>query len=396
MNSGARDRFLAEIAADAASGGLIRLVISKPADRGADIKKVVVVLVDIKKGRCLNFTYFHSRRTISKNQTVEAALATIAVLLERDFCNALLCTPDADHHFMRFGSGSTRIRKTAPSLKAGDGFGHDRVKRRIISSDKNIYLRELGVIGPDFRVRPEMANKYVQINRYVEILDPLIRKLDLPDEYQVVDMGCGKGYLTFALYDYLLALHGRRARLTGIEARPDLVETCRTVAAKAEFDRLCFLQGTIASVPLERIDILIALHACDTATDEAIARGIAAGSALIVCAPCCHKQLRRQFDLAGAHARLYRHGILKTRQAELVTDGLRAMIMELHGYKTDVFEFVNDEHTPKNIMITGVKRGQPGAAERTRLAADIAAVKSFYGIREHALERLLTETSAQE
>jgi hypothetical protein len=201
-------------------------------------------------------------------------------------------------------------------------------------------------------------------------------------------MGSGKGYLTFALYDYLRNKFDTKVCITGVEYRQELVDVCNVISGKAAFDNLVFVQGTIEEAPVEDTDILIALHACDTATDEAIFRGISSGASLIVCAPCCHKQIRNEIKLQNPLSQLLKHGILLERQAEIVTDSLRALIMEAYGYKTKVFEFISSEHTSKNVMIIGRKITH-SPEKRISVLEHIAQIKAVYGIRRHYLEDLL-------
>ncbi|MDR2674908.1 MAG: SAM-dependent methyltransferase [Opitutaceae bacterium] len=207
---------------------------------------------------------------------------------------------------------------------------------------------------------------------------------------RVADMGCGKGYLTFAT----AALFGGRARVEGIEARADLVGFCNRVAGEHGFANLTFTQGTIAAAAPAQLDILIALHACDTATDDAIAKGVAAGARLIVVSPCCHKELRPQLVAPPLLAGALRHGIFQERQAEFVTDALRAQLLEWSGYRVKVFEFISTGHTAKNLMIAAVKpraaEHRAAAAERCAAADDelarrIRALAAAYGVRRQSL-----------
>ncbi|MBV9958875.1 MAG: methyltransferase, partial [Acidobacteria bacterium] len=198
-----------------------------------------------------------------------------------------------------------------------------------------------------------------------------------------------KGYLTFATYDYFNHVRGIRARVTGVDAREELVSLCNDIARAAEFDGLEFRQGFIRETEVAEVDILIALHACNTATDEAMFKGIAAGAAIIICAPCCHQELRPQMVAPQVLRGVLRHGIMLEREAELATDGLRALLLEQHGYATKVFEFISTEHTQKNTMIVGVRREQTDDVEA--LARQVQELKNFYGIKEQHLETLLTK-----
>ena len=266
-------------------------------------------------------------------------------------------------------------------------FTHDKMKDKLIDLKDNIYLRELDITNGNFEVRREMSDKYRQINKYIELLEPNINELTLSGSLHVVDMGSGKGYLTFALYDYLTNNLKIEAKMTGVEFRQDLVDICTEIATKAGFNHLDFKKGNIADTKLEKIDILIALHACDTATDDAIFRGIKSDASLIVCAPCCHKQIRKAMNVTNELKSITRFGILKERQAEIITDTIRAMILEVFGYKTNVFEFVSLEHTPKNVMIVGKKTTKN--PDKQKILENISAIKKIYGIEKHYLETLL-------
>jgi SAM-dependent methyltransferase len=213
--------------------------------------------------------------------------------------------------------------------------------------------------------------------------------LKLPEDRpaEVVDMGCGKGYLTFATHDYLDRVLQRSVRVCGVEARPELVALDNRIAHETGRPKLSFISGTIQDAELPATDVLIALHACDTATDDAIARGIKAEASLIVVAPCCQKEIRQQLRAAPVLAPALRHGIFQERQAEFATDALRALLLEWAGYDTKVFEFISSEHTGKNLMIAATKRA--GLARGDAAAEKIREFAAFYGIKTQALARQL-------
>jgi hypothetical protein len=203
----------------------------------------------------------------------------------------------------------------------------------------------------------------------------------------VVDFGSGKGYLTFATHDHLHRALGLPARVAGVELREDMVTLCNAAVRRLALDGLRFEQGDVRSVVPPKIDIMIALHACDTATDHAIHTGVRAGAAIIMCSPCCHKELRPQLLSPHPLRPILKHGVHLGQQAEMLTDGLRALVLEACGYETQVFEFVALEHTNKNKMILAVKRAAPVAPEAVWRQID--DLKAFYGIRDQCLETLL-------
>lgn len=371
---------------------LIKLTLSNQRDKSSDLQSIIVTLANLKRGFRLNFVYRHTTRDITKNYEFEEGIGIIKTALEQDFYNADLFSNQENIRLVSNPAGKVKISSQEPTLQPVTAFHHDRVKSRLIDTAGNIYLRELGITNANWEVRREMSDKYRQINRYVELIEPEIKDLDLPEGYEVVDMGSGKGYLTFALYDYLANRLGKVPTMTGVEFRDDLVKSCNSVAEKSKFDHLRFVTGTIEKVELTRIDILIALHACDTATDDAIYRGITAGASLIVCAPCCHKQIRKEMNVTNELHNIVRYGILKERQAEIITDTIRAMILEAYGYRTKVFEFISTEHTPKNVMIVGRKTGRENPAKE-KIFRDIASIMQTYGIGKHYLQELLNSHS---
>ncbi|MEZ4891850.1 MAG: SAM-dependent methyltransferase [Saprospiraceae bacterium] len=240
-------------------------------------------------------------------------------------------------------------------------------------------------------VLAKSQDKWRQINKYLEIIQNLNAQTPLPKEPIIADMGSGKGYLTFALYDYLFNQLGLKPQITGIELRKELVKTCNKAAENSGFDGLHFEALNISDYHPPRLDMLIALHACDIATDMALAGGIFANANMIIAAPCCHKQIRKEMSTQNELAPVLRHGILEERQAELITDGIRALLLESEGYQTKVFEFVSTEHTAKNVMITAVKSGKAADKRRQKSLEQIQGIKSGFGIKEHYLENLLSK-----
>ncbi len=265
---------------------------------------------------------------------------------------------------------------------------HDKEKNRMVEPSAT-FLHLLEVTSADGHIRKDKRDKFIQINKFLEFFSTSIQSL-AEQEITVLDMGSGKGYLTFALYDYLVRA-GKEARVTGVEFRQEMVDLCNALAEKAAFAGLNFVQGTIEGHDFTHSDVVVALHACDTATDEALYKGIRAGARVIMVSPCCHKQVRRSMRPEGTAAAFARFGILKERMAEMLTDLLRAAILEIYGYQTRVFEFVNSEHSPKNLMITAVKK-RDSAASQPEAWKEVEALKTAYGLEYHHLQKLLAES----
>lgn len=389
-----RTRFLALVDAALRDGTLVKLTLGKPSPAAADatLRNVFVRPVTLRDGPHLSFVWRHEMRDLTRNHRAGAAGPIIASLLGPEFLDAHLFTSTQTAQLELGGDGEGRLRLRAvagaPSARTPD---HDRNRVRLIPPDAP-WLQGLGVTRDDGRPREGMAPKLRQIERFAETLQHLLKESGLLPSaetpapgppFHVVDMGCGKGYLTFATSGLL----GNRAVVTGVEVRPDLVAASTELAVRCGLPSLRFVAGHIADTPLDPPPaVLIALHACDTATDDALARGIAAGARLIIVSPCCHRELRPQLIAPPVLAPALAHGIFREREAEFATDALRALLLEWAGYRTKVFEFVSTEHTPKNVMIAAVRTRPAGDPERRR---ELLAFAAFYGVREQALARQL-------
>lgn len=357
-----------------------------------DLKNCYVKRVHIKQEDKLSFTYRYQTRDIVKNYNDDEAIAFVSELLGLEgFRNATLFTTTADCILEFMPNGKVVLRNIKPTHTQLPSLEHDISKNRLILSAGKSYLHKLKITDAKGEVYKNAQYKYKQINHYIELLSPLIKNLPAYQTLQVTDMGAGKGYLTFALYDYLVNELHKQTLVKGVEFRKDLVDLCNTIANESQFLGLNFAQGSINDFDSTGTNVLIALHACDTATDDAIQKGILAGADLIVVAPCCHKQIRREIEKHKVQNELdflVKHGIFMERQAEMVTDGIRSLIMEYFGYTTKVFQFVSDVHTPKNVMITGEKKSKT-ASQKAEILEKIQSAKKFFGIRSHYLETLM-------
>jgi hypothetical protein len=285
----------------------------------------------------------------------------------------------------------TLLAKARAAAVAPAPTAHDREKTRWVPVERP-FLTALGVTDAQHQVIPAMSRKWKQINRFVEVFDRALAASPLaataPERpLHVVDFGSGKGYLTFAVHDHLQRALGRNARVTGVELRAELVDFCNAAIDRLGLAGLHFDAGDVRTYTPPAIDVMIALHACDTATDFAIHLGLRANASIILCSPCCHKQIRPQLLTPHPLRPILQHGVHLGQEAEMLTDGLRALLLDAAGYDTQVFEFVSLEHTNKNKMILAVKRAQPRANDE--VLAQIREIKAFYGIREHALEMLM-------
>jgi len=372
-----------------ADNSFIKLTLSKPSSKSSDLVNLFIRPIEIKDEMLLQVTHRYKTKDITKNLSIAETTNLLEALLPATFLHATLFTRDNDFRLMFNKKRKSTLLKQKPSLSLLQEFSHDRIKSRLIDGENNVYLQKLGVTDHDGKVFPTMSDKYRQINRYIEIVDGSLSEKKSDDKFKVVDMGSGKGYLTFALYDHLKNNLQLNVEMTGVEMRPDLVKLCNEIAIEAKFNEIKFIESNIVNFDLKSIDMLIALHACDTATDDAIYKGIKANAKYIIVAPCCHKQIRKQMHPKNEMKPVLKHGIFLERQAEMVTDGLRALIMEMHGYQTKVIEFISTEHTPKNVMLIGQKSQKKPA--NAKISNQIHQIKESFGIEYHYLEKLLDQ-----
>jgi hypothetical protein len=398
----ARERFFAALQAALDAGQRLKLVLAKPrGDTPADLKRVSLRPVLLRGELCLSAVFTHATRDVTKNWARDEALPWLQAQIGPHFGHAHLMTASEDLQLLISRKGKHTLQRHAVTTRSEGAAPdaavlatHDREKHRHVPLDRP-FLAALGVTHDDGRLVPAMARKWKQIDKFVEVFDSALRGSRLAERQQVrvVDFGSGKGYLTFAVHDHLRR-RGLDAQVTGVELRPDMVALCERAARELHAEGLRFLEGDVRTHDPGPIDVMIALHACDTATDHAIHLGLRGGAEIILCSPCCHKEVRPQLMSPQPLRPLLKHGVHLGQQAEMLTDGLRAMLLEWAGYETQVFEFVSLEHTNKNKMILAVRRpGDIDPVTRATLLSQIQDIKGFYGVREQCLERLLLQAA---
>jgi hypothetical protein len=428
------DEFVRHTLASLEDNTFVRLVLSGGAEAEGAPKRVLGRLVRLRGLPHLSLTLRHATRDVTRNLALAEVRHWLGFQLKGNFRSALLGTTVREWQ-LNFPAGKEPwLISHKPHTKVAPSRDHDEAKQTWLDASARDWLFGLGICDENGRVNPSMADKHRQIHRYLEILSHLakdcgwapaeakevgeaqpVRRVWMeeeradsveaagaaqppappPDpasrfagnELVFADMGCGKGYLTFGAWHLLRRRWRLPARVLGIEARPDLVKSITAVARKVDAPGLEFTAGQIGSVELPRVDALIALHACNTATDDAIRRGIELGAKLIVVAPCCHQEIRPQLGKPAPLAAVLEHGIMDERMAEWVTDGLRALFLEWAGYRTKLIEFVSSEHTPKNLMLAAMREREPFASETAR--ERIVELKRFFSIQHHALDGLL-------
>jgi SAM-dependent methyltransferase len=354
-------------------------------DEVAAVKHVYVRIVDLKTGPHLSFVYRYPNRDITKNSPIPEGIEAITGWLGSTCQSATLLTSKARQQLLFSRRGKPRLfSQDSTSLPATDR-SHDREKVRLLKDERALEL--LGVIDSEGRPRTQMGNKYRQVHHFIEALAPILKGTSPGETLHIVDMGCGKGYLTFALHQFLRE-NGLGPVTVGVEKRGALVKAASAIAGQLGDNDIRFIQGEISDVDVKPIDILIALHACDTATDDAIYRGIREECRWIVVSPCCQHELRPQLTAPAGLEPLFRHGVQVDRMTESITDTLRCLYLEAWGYQTRIQEFVGTEHTAKNLLIVASRTRKPGPRED--LVERALEFQHGFGIQHQRLGALLT------
>ncbi len=375
--------FLAKLEASVANESFRKLTLGKLRGDLDGAEHIYIRAVTLKSGKHLNFVHRYPDRDLIQNYHLPEAIVLVRDWLGHSSFAATLFTVDQRQQLLFNRRGSPRL-STSSAEPVETPLQHDREKSRLLQDET--FLKHLDVLDQSGNPKTRMHDKYRQIHHFVELLAPALRTLPTGRGLKVVDMGSGKGYLTFATYAFLKQ-EGYNAQVLGVEKRRALVDLCNRIAARCEFGDLRFEVDEISKVPLSGVDVVIALHACDTATDDAIYRGISAKAQLIFLAPCCHKELRPQLIPPDNIAPLFRHGIQAERMAEGITDALRCMCLEASGYSTVIQEFIALEHTKKNLLISATKN--PKTVDRSLLRKKASDFQSLFGITHQRLSDLL-------
>jgi SAM-dependent methyltransferase len=354
-------------------------------------RQVVVRPVLLKSGRHLQFSYFSQKQDITKNYRGPEAEARLDEILALPFKSIAVHSTTGERIFQITRKGQAILHKNRPSptVEAPD-LAHDASKSLALPAGRpDAFLRATGVMDEQGRVRPSMHDKFTQINEFLKLLEHTGELEHLSSRpVQILDCGCGSAYLSFATYHYLNDVRGIPASLIGIDVNETLIRKDNAESAQLGFSRACFERSSIIDYqPAVTPDIVLALHACDTATDEALFQGIRHQARLILCAPCCHHHLQQQLHAVAPLTPIFHDGILKHRLGDILTDTFRALILRILGYRTDIVEFVAPEHTNKNLMIRAVRREQGANPSAAR---EYLELKQFWGVKPY-LETLLGE-----
>lgn len=357
----------------------------------AGCTKVTVKPVELKGLLHYQFSFYCGPKVLHENLSPEEAEAKLGELLEEQYRQALLQTAEADYQVLISKKGKVGILKKPPTKSAPQTLTHNRKKQYLLEEGVPVpFLVELGIMNAQGKVLAPKYDKFRQINRFVEMIADVVPHLAKDRTLNIVDFGCGKSYLTFALYHYLKELQGLDIRVIGLDLKEDVIAHCCGLAEKFGYKDLTFLVGDIAKYnELDRVDMVVTLHACDTATDAALEKAVRWGADVILSVPCCQHELFRQVR-SEVLSPLLQHGILKERFSSLATDALRARLLDIMGYKTQLLEFIDLEHTPKNILIRAVKGSRPAGAELAKLMSGYEAFRDFLQAEPY-LEKALSQ-----
>ncbi len=363
---------------------LSKLVLSQPIDRTAD-QKVTVRPVFLRGGRMYQLERFRDSKAFQENLDGETLLRRFEGELDGRYRQALLVTEtESAQYSLNTKGGYKRRGAAAPVPRPAASEGNNRQKQYLIPEGEAVpALVDLGVFTPDYRIVRAKYDKYRQINRFLELIDQAFRE-DGREELTVLDFGCGKSYLTFILYWYFAVKQGRKVRIIGYDLKADVVEHCSAVAEKYGYEGLRFVRADVSRDALydERVDMVVTLHACDTATDYALRYAVEKGADYIFSVPCCQHEINLQMKKGGELDVFLRHGIVRERMAALLTDEIRTLVLEDMGYQVDVIEFVDLDNSPKNLMLRARRSGKRSDKGRAQ-AREIAA---RYGFTQTLLE----------
>jgi hypothetical protein len=373
------DQFLGELQASLATGQFNKLTLGKFRGELGAISHIYVRLVELQGGTKLQFTERWPTKDLTKNLSFADSTNLVRTLLGETCFAATLFAGQNRVQLLFNRRGKPRLIRQADDLHATVS-AHDLPKQRLLQNES--FLRPLGVLGADGRPSAQMGSKYRQIHHFIELLAPLLASFERGSRVRVADLGSGKGYLTFALFQYLNE-QGLVPEIHGFEQRMELVELTNQIAQSLGFVSLKFAAKPIAAVDLSGCDLAVALHACDTATDDALFRAIVAGCRGIVVSPCCHKEIRPQLQVPAGFEPLVRYGAQTDRFAEMITDTLRTLYVNAAGYLTRVQEFIAAEHTPRNLLIIGTR--SPKLTNRAELFERAEDFRRRFGIQHQRL-----------
>ena len=392
-----------KLLAEQLNEGLRSLTVSRPRSKDAVIRKLKARPVLIKDELVFQLTSYKGTQVIHENIPGDALKSRLIACLKEEYAQLDMESDSisASALINRKGGVSLKVRRRNaaaenPRIKSREELRHNRSKSYIIKEGEPAgFLVDLGVMTTEGRIIRSRYDKFRQINRFLEYIEDIAGNLPSDREIRIIDFGCGKSYLTFAVYHYLSVIRGMDVKITGLDLKEDVIANCNELAGKYGFEKLEFICGDIAAYEVkdEPVDMVVTLHACDTATDYALYNALRWGAGVILSVPCCQHEVNGQID-SQLLKPVMKYGIIKERMSALITDGIRAELLTACGYDTDLLEFIDMEHTPKNIMIRAVRKPGKGTArilsepDPDRLPEGLKGMLEEMGIKP-ALYRLL-------
>lgn len=386
---------LTQLLRDTVNDGLYQMILSNPREKDKAFKiKVKPVMV---KGT-LHFqqTIYMDAKVFHENLTGEDMSRRVQELVAHDFkqceiehrrCKAVILVSKKGKITIR----SKRMDNMGaePLVDNGVHFAHNRVKQYILQEGIAVpFLVDLGVQTKEGKIVHSRYGKFKQINRFLEFIEDILPTLSKERTVHIIDFGCGKSYLTFAIYYYLHDLKGYDVEITGLDLKEDVIDRCNDLSRKYGYRKLRFIKGDIAEYDgAGQVDMVVTLHACDTATDLALAKAVKWGAKVILSVPCCQHEVNKQIHNEEL-SMVLKYGIIKERMSALITDAVRAELLESEGYETAVLEFIDMEHTPKNLLIRAVKKTASDTSQRQKVRRRVEELTEFLGI-DPTLKRLL-------
>ena len=374
---------------------LVDMVISG-ARGGGDFIKIKVRPVMIRDSLYFQVSRYTDKQVFHENMTAEDALETLSGWILHDFRQAQIRMQDEMVTVLVSKKGKATVKSKKAACIETQNLEHNRKKQYIIEEGTAVpFMIDLGVMTESGKIIRTRYDKYRQINRFLEFIEDILPELPTDRTVHIIDFGCGKSYLTFAMYYYLKVLKHYDIRITGLDLKQKVIEDCQALADRYGYDGLQFLCGDIADYNgTDDVDMVVTLHSCDTATDYALYKAVKWHASEILSVPCCQHELNRKMQcetLSGA----FQYGLIKERTAALMTDAMRGQLLEMKGYKTQLLEFIDMEHTPKNILIRGVKsKGLLPKAARKQQMENYQKCRDFFGA-ELTLEKLLKEMEGE-
>lgn len=349
----------------------------------APYKKITARAISIKDEKVIQLEKYTETKVFHENLTYENAGMVIVKLIRNEYRNINIFTEDFDYQFIVSKKGSVKMVENEPS-KDLIVEEHNKKKQYIINEGEPCsFLIELGVMNNEGLVYAKKYDKFKQINKFLEIVDDSLKDNELNDDFMIIDFGCGKAYLTFALYHYFYNVKNINVRIIGLDLKEDVIEFCNKTSEKLNYKNLEFKIGDIKDfVYQSKVDMIVTLHACDNATDAALAKAINWNTDIILSVPCCQHEFFNKIENADLEPML-KHGLIKERMASLATDSLRSLFLETKGYKVQLLEFISMEHTPKNILIRATKTSK----DTVKAQKQYEEFKKFWNLKNLFIEK---------